>query len=356
MHFDFSEDQLLFQRTVRDFLEKECTPARVREQWATETGRSPELWKKLAELGVCGLLVPRAHEGMGMDEIDFVLLLEEAGRAALAEPLIATAAVGVPLIVGLGAEDLCDRWLKAVAVGEAILAVGHPVSPFVSDAHVAQLILLTHADEVHAVPRDDVRLTRQVANDPSRRIFSVEWNPSRTTRVATGTRSRDLLAAVLERGALGCAAQALGVTERLVEMAVAYARQREQFGKPIGSFQAVKHMLADVKVRLEYARPLVYRAAHSVARSVAGRGLHVSMAKAAACETAVRAGRVALQGHGAIGYTWEQDLHIWMRRAWSLEQAWGLGSFHRKRVADVILEPGAGIGPGETFREDAGAN
>ncbi len=350
MHFDFSEDQRLFQRSVRDFLEKECPPEWVRAQWATETGRCSQQWKKLAELGVCGLLVPEVHEGMGMDEVDFVLLLEEVGRAALAEPVTDTAAVGVPLLVDLGSQELCDRWLKSVAVGEALLAVGHPVSPFVGDAHVAKLLLLAHADELHAVPREDVRLTRQPANDPSRRIFSVEWKPSRTTRVAAGPKGGELLAAALDRGALGAAAQALGVTERLIEMAVAYARQREQFGKPIGSFQAVKHMLADVQVRLEYARPLVYRAAHSVARSGARRGLHVSMAKAAACEAAIRAGRVALQVHGAIGYTWEQDLHIWMRRAWSLEQTWGLGRFHRKRVSDVVLEPGAGIGPGETFR------
>jgi alkylation response protein AidB-like acyl-CoA dehydrogenase len=140
------------------------------------------------------------------------------------------------------------------------------------------------------------------------------------------------------------------VTERLLELAVAYAQQRVQFGQPIGAFQAVKHHLANVKVALEYARPVVYRAAHSVARQDGARATHVSHAKIAAGEAAALAAKTALQVHGAIGYTWEQDLHVWMRRAWSLELAWGSSSFHRARVAEFVLAPGAEIGPGTTFR------
>jgi alkylation response protein AidB-like acyl-CoA dehydrogenase len=352
MQFNFNEDQLLFQSTLRDFLKNECTPEHLRSCWETETGRSPELWKKLAELGVPGLLVPEEHEGLGMDEIDLVLLQEEAGRAALAEPLISTAAVGVPLIAGVGSKELSERWLKAVAVGDAILAVGQEMSPFVSDAHVADLLLLPHGDELHAVPRGDAELTRQVANDPSRWIFSVEWKPTRATRVAEGDAARELCAAALDRGALACAAQQLGVTEQLIEMTVAYACERQQFDVPIGSFQAIKHMLANLRVKLEYARPVVHRAAHSVARAVSRRSEHVSMAKLAACEAATAAAKVALQVHGAIGYTWEQDLHIWMRRAWSLDLAWGGGPFHLARVADSVLAEGAGIGAGATFAGD----
>ncbi len=131
-----------------------------------------------------------------------------------------------------------------------------------------------------------------------------------------------------------------------IDMAVRYACQRKQFGVPIGSFQAVKHMLADLQVRLEYARPVVYRAAHSVARAARCRSVDVSMAKAAASEAAVKAARAALQVHGAIGYTWEQDLHVWMRRAWSLELAWGSGAWHRARVAEAVLD---GAVPAETF-------
>ncbi len=352
MRFGFDEDQLLLQTTLRAFLRNECTPERIRGLWKSETGHSMELWSRLAELGVPGLLVPEAYEGLGRDEIDFVLLMEEVGRAALAEPLVSTAAVAVPLLVELGSKELCERWLKAIVVGEASVAVGHEVSPFVSDAHVADLLLLQSGDELHALEPDQVELIHQPANDPSRRLFSIGWVSSAKTRLARGAKGRGLWAAALDRGALACAAQQIGVAEQMLDMAVWYAGRRKQFGKPIGSFQAVKHMLADVKLALEYARPLVHRAAHSVARDTSRRSLHVSMAKVAASEAATKAARTALQVHGAIGYTWEQDLHIWMRRAWSLALAWGDGAFHLARVRDSVLSDSARLGPGETFAGD----
>jgi alkylation response protein AidB-like acyl-CoA dehydrogenase len=349
MDFTFNEDQLLFQKTVRDFLDGECTPEGIRAQWDSEAGHSPELWAKLAELGIPGLLVPEAHEGMGMNEVDAVLLFEEVGRAGLPEPVVETAAAAAPLLAELDDAELAARWLKPIAVGEAVVTVSDAASPLVSDAHVAHLLLLFHDDEVHAVDPGVARLERQPANDPSRRLFTVGFDPSEATEVAKGERGRALQAAAFDRAALACAAQQLGVADKLIEMAAEYARQRQQFGVPIGSFQAVKHMLANVKVALEYARPLVHRAAHSVARGVGGRGVHVSMAKVAASDAATRAARVALQVHGAIGYTWEQDLHIWMRRAWSLELAYGRNDFHRRRIEDAVLAQGAALGPGETF-------
>ena len=348
MDFRHDEDPLLFQETVRDFLAKECTPEAVRAIWASNSGRSPQLWKKLAEIGVAGLLAPEAQGGMGFDETTLVLLLEEAGRAALPEPVIGTAAVAVPLLRELGGALAAD-WLPRIAAGDAIAAVGHPVSPFVEDAHVAELLLLAHDDELHAVRRADAHIMEQPANDPARRIASVAFTPSAATRIAEGERARTLLAAALDRGALACAAEALGVCDRLLTQAVAYTSQRKQFGKPVGSFQAVKHLLANVKVKLEYARPVVWRAAWSVAHGSANRGVHVSMAKLAACEAAALGAKSALQAHGAIGYTWEQDLHLWMRRAWSLDQSWGRSSFHLGRVRSKVLGDGFPIGPGTTF-------
>ena len=348
MDFRHDEDPLLFQETVRDFLAKECTPEVVRAIWESKTGRSPDLWKKLAEIGVAGLLVPEAQGGMGFDETTLVLLLEEAGRAALPEPVIGTSAVAVPLLRELGGA-LAGEWLPRIAAGDAIVAIGHPVSPFVEDAHVADLLLLAHAGELHALRRADARITEQPAGDPARRIASVTFTPSAATRVAEGERAQALVAAALDRGALACAAEALGVCDRLITQAVAYTAQRKQFGKPVGSFQAVKHLLANVKVKLEYARPLVWRAAWSVAHGSANRATHVSMAKLAACEAAALGAKSALQAHGAIGYTWEQDLHLWMRRAWSLEQSWGRSSFHLGRVRRAVLEDGLPIGPGSTF-------
>jgi len=349
MDFRFSDDQLLLQTTLRDFLAKEHTPEVLRKLWQTESGRSRALWKQLAEVGVPGLLVPEEHGGMGLSEVEGVLIHEEAGRAALAEPLIPTMAVAAPLLREAGGE-LAAAWLPRIAAGDAVVAAGHPATPLVEDAHVADLLLLARGDDaLFAVPRDAARITPQPANDPSRRLASVAFEERRARLVARGERARALLDAALDRGALACAAQALGACERMLELAVAYTSERKQFGKPIGSFQAVKHMLANVKVRLEYARPLVMRAAYSVAHASPRRALHVSMAKLAATEAARFAARMALQCHGAIGYTWEQDLHIWMRRAWSLDQAWGRAPFHLARVRSAVLESALPIGPGQTF-------
>ncbi len=344
MNFGFSEDQLLLQQTVHDFLASELPVDEVRKLWNEDTGRSAEFWKRLAEIGIPGLLISEDHGGLGMNEIDGVLLIEETGRAALAEPVVQTS-VAAPLIAALSS-SLAEEWLAKIAAGEALAVVQHDVNAFTSDAHVADLLLLSHGDEIHALSADRVSLTAQPANDPSQRLFAIDWTPDDETRVASGKAGRALLAISLDRGALACAAQQLGVADKLIELAVAYACERKQFGVQIGSFQAVKHMLADVKVKLEYARSLVYRAAHSLARDTRGRSVDVSCAKAAASEAAVAAGRIALQVHGAIGYTWEQDLHVWMRRAWSLDLAWGNSAWHRARVADAVID---GALPAENF-------
>lgn len=348
MEFGFDEDQRLFQSTVRAFLEAECPPERVRELWESPAGHSPELWAGLAELGLTGLRVPESQGGLGMDEVGSVLLFEETGRAALPGALVATAAVAAPLLTELGGE-LAERWLGPIARGEAVAAVGDPQSPLLADAKPAGLLLLFRGDEVHALGPEALALERQPADDPGRRVYAARWEPAPGTRVAAGAAGRALREAALDRGALASAAELVGVAGRLVELSAAYACQRRQFGKPIGSFQAVKHMLASAKVELEYARPAVERAAWSVARGAAARALHVSMAKLLASEAAALAARTALQVHGAIGYTWEQDLHLWMRRAWSLEMAWGRRAFHRSRVGQVVLAEGARLGPGETF-------
>ncbi len=352
MDFRFDEEQQLLQSTVRHFLDAECTPAVLRVLWESETARSPELWKKLAALGLTGLLIPEAQGGMGLDETAFVLPLEACGHAGLAEPVVATAAVAAPLLREV-AGALADEWLPRIATGDARVAVGHPTLSFVEDAHQADLLLLPRGeDEVHALPRSAVQVSEQPANDPSLRIASVAFDASDNSCVARGKKARALFAATLDRGALASAAQALGVCERLLQLAVSYTSERHQFGQAVGSFQAVKHHLANVKLKLEYARPLVQRAAHSVAKASAQRALHVSMAKHAACEAAVFGAKQTLQCHGAIGYTWEQDLHIFMRRAWSLDHAWGSSSFHLERVRRALLEGAFAIGPGATFQEE----
>jgi len=346
MEFNFTEDQRLLQETVRDFLQGECTVDFVRGQWETETGRSPEFWAKLAEIGVPGLLVPEEHGGLGMNEIDLVLVLEEIGRAALAEPIVPTAAVAVPLLRECGREELAAEWLPKIAAGEALVAVGQPSSPLVAEAEVADLLILRSGDGLYAVPKGSARITPQKSNDPSQKLATVEFEARPDQLIANGAAADRLEAAALDRGALACAAQQLGACDQLIVMSVEYTTERKQFGVPIGSFQAVKHQIADVKVKLEYARSHVERAAHSVAHDTKTRSIDVSMAKISAGEAALQASTASLQVHGALGYTWEQDLHVWMRRAWTLDLAWGETAWHRERLAHALFEGGL---PAESF-------
>lgn len=348
MEFGFSEDQALLQQTVHDFLAAECTAENVRGLWDTDTGRSPALWGKLAEIGLPALLVPEEHDGLGLDERDMVGVLEETGRFALAEPLVATAAVAVPTLLALaeqGQAALAASWLPRIAAGEAIVAVGIPGSPVVADAHVADLLLLPHEDALHAVDPGTTTRVAQRANDQSQRLFSVAWTPDDATRVASNDLGLHLQAEMLDRGALASAAQLLGVTDQLIQMGALYATQRKQFGVAIGTFQAVKHRLSNAKVDLEYARSVVHRAAHSVATAGPNRTADVSMAKSFIGEAARFAAGESLQVHGAIGYTYEQDLHVWMKRAWSLDLAFGSGAWHRARVGDAVIDGASSAEP-----------
>ncbi|MFQ5477802.1 MAG: acyl-CoA dehydrogenase family protein [Candidatus Binatia bacterium] len=337
MRFDFDQEQLMFQTSLRGFLAKHCSAGQIRLLWDSDDGHSPERWRALAEIGLLGLLVPQEYGGLGMDERDLVLALEECGRVALPEPVAETAAVGVALLASLEDGEPRERWLESVVSGEVVVAVGDPLSFLVSGAGVADLSLFFEAGDLYAMEREQLELEPQPCIDPSLRLFSVRPGSGQCSPVARGQEARRLLEEAIERGALAVAAQQLGVGQQLIDMAVAYAGEREQFGRPIGSFQAVKHMLADAQIAVEFAKPVVYRAAYSVATAQGSRGLHVSHAKAAADEAATRAAKAALQVHGAIGYTWEADLHIWMKRAWALENSWGTPSWHRARVAEAIL-------------------
>lgn len=337
MHFAFEEEQLRFRDSVRGVLERVCAPGAVRAVWERAHAHDAGRWTALAELGVLGLLVPEHAGGLALDEVSLVLPLEETGRAALPEAVVESAAVAAPLLAGLDDRGLADPWLARIAAGETLVTIGCDPNPWVSHADVAGLVLLARDGAIHALPGSDVRAERVPHLDGAQRLFRVGWTPSARTCVASGDQARALLAAAADRGALATAAQLLGVGHRLIEEAVRYAKQREQFGRAIGSFQAIKHMLASAQVRLEFARPVVYRAAFGVARALPTRSRDVSHAKIVAAEAAALAARTALQVHGAIGYTWEVDLHIWMKRAWALEAAWGTSSWHRARVAAAVL-------------------
>ena len=337
MRFEFDEEQRMLQKSVRDLLEQRCSASEVRAAWSRADGRVPELWQRLAELGVLGITVPAIHGGLGMGELDLVLVLEEAGRAALPEPLVETVALGAPLLAELGGE-IAAHWMPKVATGAATFGVGLEPWPYLSHARGADLLLLERAGAVYALSPERVTLIAQPVADGSRRLERAVWEARDGDCIASGRTARELLESTRDRAALATAAELVGLAARLLEMSVTHAKTREQFGRPIGGFQAVKHQLADALLALSFARPLVYRAAYSLARGAADASLHASMAKAASADAAQRVARTALQVHGAIGYSFEYDLHLYLKRVWALSAAYGDALFHRERCARRVLD------------------
>jgi alkylation response protein AidB-like acyl-CoA dehydrogenase len=330
MRFAFDAQQLEFRRAVRELLEKECTPEHVRAA-ATGEPRSPERKRRLAEMGVLGLTAPAELGGSGGDEVDLVGLLEEAGRFALPESLVETTAVTIPLLRDFATSD---DWIADLASGDVEVSIALSINGLALDADLADVLIVQRGAEIHAISQERATLMRQPSVDGTRRLFEIAWEPSPQTLLSEG---REAVEISVDRGALGTAAMLVGLGARAIEMAAAYATERHQFGKPIGSFQAVKHRLADALLAIEFARPVVYRAAHSLAKDEPDRGRDVSMAKAMASDAAMAAVKAALQVHGAIGYTEEADLHLWLKRAIALSSAWGDASRHRARVATTLL-------------------
>jgi hypothetical protein len=289
--FAFEAEQLEFRDAARNLLEKECPASAVRAAWSNDTGRVPGLWDRLVEMGLFEL-----------DEVDSILVLEETGRACVPEPVV-------------------EAW--ALQRTDATLATDS--TPLALYADTVDLIVVQLGDEFVRASVGE----RRPSVDGSRRLFEVH---------ADGGALEFDAATVTARAALAAAAQLVGLAQHMIDTSVSYVAQREQFGKPVGSFQAVKHHLADAALRLEFARPCVHRGAWVLANDPSETQVAVSLAKAQASEAALLAARKALQVHGAIGYTVEYDLHMWMKRAWALAAAWGDAAWHRNRVKDALLK------------------
>ncbi|RJG20802.1 acyl-CoA dehydrogenase family protein [Massilia cavernae] len=350
MDFTFTEEQVAFRDSISRFFMTEAPPEMLREIWETDLGRSPTLRAKIAAQGIFSLSVPEADGGMGMGDIDWALLTQELGYYAIPDSMSDTAYVATGLLAALPAgHPVRSEWLARMVTGDCRIAVGHPVNPWVADAELADLLLLAHGTEVHAVPRAAVSLAALPSIDASRRLAQVEWQPGPDTLLADGAAGQALWDETLERGALNVSGQLLGLAQRMLDLAVDYAAQRKQFGKPIGAFQAVKHHLADVVTKIEFAKPVLYRAVVALAHGDSNRALRVSHAKLACAEAAWTAARKAIQVHGAMGYTWEVDLQMFMKRAWVLDAAWGDRAFHKARVAAALLADGAPLGPAASF-------
>ena len=314
MRFGLDDDREALRSTARDLLTELCPPSAVRAAWTGPPDGAA--WQALTDAGALSLLVPQSDGGLGLDETYLVAVLEEAGRVALPHPLTATALVAAPLgVVG----PIVTTDLGAVG---AIVPAATFAEAFLLASEVG--LRLYRAHEVEIEPVETVDASRHCA-----RVLPRGGGEPVTA-------DADAVSAAFDRGVLGTAAELLGLSRAMLELTVAYAAQRHQFGKPIGSFQAVKHHLANARIQIEFAGPAVLYAAHAVAQGSPEASRSVSQAKWLAGEAAAVAGRAALQCHGAVGYTTEHDLHLYLKRSWALARSWGGADFHADRVAASI--------------------
>lgn len=332
MDVGLTADQRAIASGARDFLIAECPASVVREAWESPTGRSPDLWMKLAAVGLLGLVVPERYGGMGLGDLELAVVLEQAGRVALPEPLLETA-VACLTLVEVGTEPQREKWLPMIAAGEAVVTLGLEDQLLVTDAHVAEVIVLARGDQLHAVPADHFTATAQPAFDGARRLFTID--PELDDRTAMGA-ERSSVVRLTDRAAVAAAAVLVGISAHLVEVTVTYVKERRQFDRPVGSFQAVKHKLAEAHLAVETARPAVWAAAHLLAEGSAEASVAASVAKSYAGSAAAVVNDHALQFHGGIGFTWEHDLHLWLKRGKALEQAYGTPRWHRNRLMDMM--------------------
>jgi alkylation response protein AidB-like acyl-CoA dehydrogenase len=326
MNFDFTDDQQAVKRTAHDLLADRFKLERVRE--LADSGEYDDAtWREISELGWPGIFVPEEHGGHGLGMVELVILMEELGYALAPLPFLSNAAAGLVLLHA-GTDEQRERWLPGIASGEARGTVGW--GELVPDADAAEVIVLL---DQGVVPRSDCEVEPVETIDSTRRFARVRADGGEPL----AGDDRDRVAAAL-------AAELVGVAQRALEMAVDYARERKQFDRPIGSYQAVSHACAQMLLETEGARSAAYYAGWSADSEPETLPLAASMAKAYASDAGWRVTAAALQVHGGIGFTWEHDLHFLLKRAKVDGQLYGSAREHRERVADLAglaAEPAA---------------
>jgi len=342
VNFDFSDDQQAIKQTAKEFLADRMKPERRRE--LAEKGEyDPDLWREMAELGWAGIFVEEQFGGQGLGVLELVILLEEAGYALAPSPLFSNAAAGL-VIQHAGTDEQRERWLPGIASGDARGTLGtlrEGAATLVPDADDAEVIVLLDGEGGGTVV--DARgadVERQDTIDSTRRFFSVEPRG--------GDSLGDDPGAGLDRVEVALAAELVGVAQQALEMATHYARERQQFGRPIGSYQAISHRCAQMMLEAESARSTTYYAAWAADHEPESLPLAASTAKAYAADAGWRVTAASLQVHGGIGFTWEHDLHFFLKRARTDGHLFGSGREHRERVAEL-----AGLGAAQATESAA---
>jgi alkylation response protein AidB-like acyl-CoA dehydrogenase len=380
MDFGFSQEQELLRQTARSFLEKECPSGFVRRMMDDPAGTTDEFWGKLAELGWLGLIYPEADGGMGLGLVDLTVVLEEMGRAVMPGPFFSTVLLGGLAIREAGSDAQRQAWLPRIAGGEARVtlalleesarwdAAGVEVAAkpgktggfvlsgtklFVPDGHSADLLVVaartakptkddpSHGVSLFLVPADrkGVVTTLLPTMDQTRKLAEVAFR-----RVEVGAdallgplhQGWPILARVLDRATVALCAEMCGGAQKVLDLSTEYAKMRVAFGKPIGTYQAVKHKCADMLVAVENAKSITYYAAWAADQDAPDAPLAAAMAKAFVSDAYRKVAGDGIQVHGGIGFTWEHDMHLFFKRAKGSEVAFGDATLHRERVARLL--------------------
>jgi alkylation response protein AidB-like acyl-CoA dehydrogenase len=377
MDFGFSPEQEMLRATARKFLENECTSGFVRARMEEPAGVTDEFWAKLAEQGWLGLVYPEEHGGSGLGFVDLTVLMEEMGRVVMPGPFFSTVLLGGLAIREAGSPAQKKEWLARIAAGRGrtTLAWTEPSARwdaagvacaaredkggfvlngtklFVLDAHLADVLVVVARTGEDKTPEEGVSLllvpkgTRGVevkllpTMDQTRKLCEVSFKDASVPADALmGVKGRawPTLARVVERATVALCAEMCGGAQRVLDMTTDYAKIRVAFGKPIGTYQGVKHKAADMLVDVENAKSLTYYAAWAVDENAPEAALAASMAKAYVTDAYRKVAGAGIQLHGGIGFTWEHDLHLYFKRAKSSEFTFGDATYHRERVAQLI--------------------
>jgi alkylation response protein AidB-like acyl-CoA dehydrogenase len=376
MNFGFNDEQELLRSTARKFFENEVGSDTVRRLMDTPEGMTPELWTKLAEQGWLGLVFPDQYDGMGLGLVDLVVLMEEMGRAVVPGPYFSAVLLGGLAILEAGSEAQKKEWLPKIAAGERRVALAWmepsaQLGPagitltavekggrytlsgtklFVHDAHTADALVVA-ARTRPGVGADGVSLfllpkgakglevTLLPTMDQTRKLCEVTLSDvvvgGDAVLGAVGSGWAPL-ARVLDRATVALCAEMCGGAQKVLDMTVEYAKIRQAFGRPIGSYQGVKHRAADMLVDVENSKSITYYAAWALDEDAAEAPLAVSMAKAYVSDAYRRVSAAGIQLHGGIGFTWEHDLHLYFKRAKGSEFTFGDATHHRERVAQLV--------------------
>jgi alkylation response protein AidB-like acyl-CoA dehydrogenase len=365
MYFDLTDEQQAIKSTAHDFLASRFKSERLREIAASDDGVDAAGWAEMAELGWTGLAIPEGWGGQGLGIVELAVLFEEMGYALAPSPLFSSTIAGLALTL-CGSDDLRERYLRPLAAGQvrgtpALWDAGSPVTPggftmearsdgdgvvldgekvLVPDAAGADFFLVATSDgRRHLVERaaEGVAVAAEPSMDPTRRFSSVRFDGVRVAAADTLPGAEADYYPVFFRLCVALAAESTGIAQRTMEMAVAYAKDRQQFGRPIGAYQAVSHRCAQMLLETENARSAVYGAAWAADAEPESLPLAASMAKAYASDAGWRVPDASIQVHGGIGFTWEHDLHFFLKRGRSNAAIFGDAKWHRERVADAVL-------------------